>query len=470
VRGKLHYTAALIAREELELPDEAVRRMGQALDDAPAMGKAFEAVEEILAEREDWKGLVRAYTAMLKRLGDAATPAQQLYLWTRVGDIARDKLGDARAAMAAYEVAAALEPANVGRHEQLAALYLEAGASHADKAAAELHLLLRRFPDRLELYHQLFELYARAAQPDRAFCVARALLFLGHADEAERRHALGHGRAPARRRLTEELWQKHVLHPREDRLMNGIFALLMASLAATTAQPRAALALSPREQSAEDDPHPLARLYRRVAAVLGIQPAPELYLRAGREPGIQAANVADRGVLSPAVVIAAGAAEGDAAAFDVGKKLAYFRPERYVYYALATVPRLEAAFAAALAASGVAPAKEPEVEKLVRHLERTVPASVLEHVGALARKHPAAAGNGAVAVAVAAWITATDLTANRAGLIVADDLEVAARQIATERAAATALSAKERLRDLLAYAASEDYFAVRRHLGLEVAA
>jgi hypothetical protein len=111
------------------------------------------------------------------------------------------------------------------------------------------------------------------------------------------------------------------------------------------------------------------------------------------------------------------------------------------------------------------------VEKLVTHFKRTVSASVLEHVAALARKHPAAAGNGAgAAQAVAAWITATDLTANRIGLILANDLETAARQIATEKAAATSLSAKERLRDLLAFAASEDYFVVRRHLGLEVAA
>jgi hypothetical protein len=96
---------------------------------------------------------------------------------------------------------------------------------------------------------------------------------------------------------------------------------------------------------------------------------------------------------------------------------------------------------------------------------------VLEHAAALARKHPAAsAGNGAVGAAVTAWVTATDLTANRVGLILANDLETAARQIATEKAPVTSLSAKERLRDLLAFASSEDYFVVRRHLGLEVQA
>jgi tetratricopeptide (TPR) repeat protein len=161
--------------------------MGRALDDAPSMDKAFEAIERVLGERQDWKGLVRAYTQMIKRLGDGATAAQQLYLWTRLADIASEKLGDRPAAMAAYEVAAALEPNNVGRHEQLADLYLAAGASHVDKAAAELQLLLRRAPDRLELYHKLYGLYASSGQRDKAYCLAQALALLGR-------------RAPRRRR------------------------------------------------------------------------------------------------------------------------------------------------------------------------------------------------------------------------------------------------------------------------------
>jgi hypothetical protein len=302
--------------------------------------------------------------------------------------------------------------------------------------------------------------------------MAQALALLGQAG-AEEKALLDALRpraaAQALRRLTEELWQKAILHPREDRLMNGIFELLWSALAATTAQPRGALALSPREQASPDDPRPMARIFRYAVQVLGLQPAPELYLRAGRGEGIQAANVAEKGVLAPAVVIHdAPRGEGDGA-FEVGKKLAYFRPERYVYYALATAPKLEAAFGAALVAAGVQDgARDGEVERLAAHLRKTVAASVLEHVAALARKHPVA-GEAAVEQAVGGWITATDLTANRVGLIVANDLETAARMVATEKGVATTLPAKERLRDLLAFAASEEYFAVRRHLGLEVA-
>jgi hypothetical protein len=154
--------------------------------------------------------------------------------------------------------------------------------------------------------------------------------------------------------------------------------------------------------------------------------------------------------------------------FEVAKKLSFFRPERYVYYALPTLPRLEAAFSAALLSTGTSqrPSRDPEVEKLAAHIRRTVPATMLEQVAILGKKLASREGDGLVP----GWVTATDLTANRAGLILANDLETAARAVATEQGVQSAMGVKERLRDLLVFACSEDYFTVRRHLGLELGA
>src|SRR5262249_32084288 len=152
----------------------------------------------------------------------------------------------------------------------------------------------------------------------------------------------------------EELWQKAILHPREDRLLSGIFGSLMPSFAATTAQPHAALALNAKESSPPADPHPLARLFRYAVQVLGIAPQPELSLRPAQSDGIQAANVAEKGVLVPAMLISqphVGRKVDSENLFDMAKKLSFFRPERYVVYALPTLPRIEAAFEAALAAA-----------------------------------------------------------------------------------------------------------------------
>jgi hypothetical protein len=98
-------------------------------------------------------------------------------------------------------------------------------------------------------------------------------------------------------------------------------------------------------------------------------------------------------------------------------------------------------------------------------LRTSVPGPVLEQVGAVARKLNADPNNGVLV----GWRTATDLTANRVGFILCNDLEVAAKMVATESSPFTTLSAKDRLRDLIAYSASEEYFQVRKHLGFSIA-
>jgi tetratricopeptide (TPR) repeat protein len=478
-RAKYFYTAAVIARDEMKEADEAVEFFSRALDDAPTIPKAFEAVERILGERGDWKGLVRAYRKMIKRLAEGAPDAQLLQLWTRLGDIASEKVGDVDAAIAAYEVAAELDPGNVQRREQLAKLYLQAGPDKADKAVEELQFVLRRFPERGEIYKSLSRLYVDMGQTDKAYCLAAALAFLGQAtaEEKARYEALRPKQfSTAKRRLTEELWQKAIIHPREDRALNGIFASLMASLAATTAQPHSALELNPREAvDLDKDQRALARLFRYAVQILGVSPTPELYLRPQWKDGIRAANVAEKGVLTPAILVGEQYLGGATAAnrrgeretvFDVAKKLSFFRPERYVYYALPTLPRLETAFSAALLSSTGASqraGRDAEVDKLAQHIKRTVPGPLLEQVAVLARKLASREGDGLVP----GWVTATDLTANRVGLILSNDLETAARSVATEQGVTSTLSAKERLLDLLAYSCSEEYFAVRRHLGLD---
>jgi hypothetical protein len=420
-RAKYAYAAAVIARDEVGEVDLAVEHFERALDDDPAMPKAFDAVDRLLTDKEDYKGLARAYRKMLKRIGEDAPAEQLLRLWTRLGDICQDRLGDAEAAIAAYEVASSLAPEDVERHEQLANLYLEAGDSRRDDAIAELQVLLQSYPERVELYRALSDLYGEGDEVDKAFCLAQALVFLGAATpEEQRRYELHRPRSfvVAKRKLTEELWQKAIIHPREDKHVNAIFGSLAASLAGTTAQPPAAFKLQPRQRSESDkDPHLVARLFRYATTVLALDPAPSLYLSPDSGDGIRVANTTERGKLAPSVVIGAPhitkQSESELA-FEVGKRLAYLRPERYVTYALRTLPKIEGAFRAALAAAGVRPAAgDGDAAKLVAHLQKTVPAPVLEQVGAVGRKLGTRSDNGIVP----SWRSAADLTANRVGLI-----------------------------------------------------
>ena len=482
-RARFHYTAAVIARDELHDQELAVDKFHAALDDNPLTPKAFEGIDALLTARKDWKNLARAYRRQLKRIGEDAPTDKLLELWTRLGDICADHLGDTEAATEAYQVACELAPDDVARHEQLADLYLEAGEARRTEAIQELQFLLSHAPDRVELYKALASLYRAEHELDKAFCVAQALVFLGAASNEERmlyEKFRPRSFTPAPRRLTEELWQKAIIHPREDKAVGAIFASTLGALAAGTAQPITAFGLSPDSRTDLDrDPRAVSRVVKYVAGVLAIDPAPMVWLQEQGD-GLRVANTvglgADRQKLVPSLLVGAPVIDkGDERelAFEVGKRMAYLRPERFVTLAVGTLPKLEAAFSAAVLASGAHltghdgqpyAADNDDAKKLAGQLQRQVPGPLLEQVGELSHKLTGRLGNGLIA----GWRAATDLTANRVGFILANDFEVAAKGIATEGASLSSMSVKERLRELLAFAVSEPYFAVRRHLGLHV--
>ena len=474
-RARFHYAAAMIARDELDDSALALDKLAVALDDAPLTPHAFDAFDALLTARGDWKQLARAFRRQLTRVADAAPPETLLALWTRLGDLCLDQLDDREAATAAYQVAGELAPDDAARHEQLVELYLAAGSARRREAIVELQWLIGRSPNRVELYKALAPLYVAERELDKAWCVAQVLVFLGAASDDE--HALferfrAPGFAPAARRLTEELWHKAITHPAEDRELGAVFAATGPAIA--PAQPIRAFGLAPDDRiDLVHDARALPRIVRDVADVLAIEPAPMVWRSDG--DGLRVANtLGERARPVPSLLVGALPTSPDerALAFEVGKRLAYLRPERFVALAIATLPRLEAGFAAVRRASQPdAPADGPidaqintpvDADGLVARLRAGVPALILEQVGALA------ASVAERPDAVAAWRAATDLTANRAGFVVANDLETAARAIATEGTTLSGLAVHERLSDLLGYAASERYFAVRRHLGQQV--
>jgi golgin subfamily B member 1 len=482
-RARFHYTAAVIARDEVHDVDLAVERFHAALDDDPSTQKAFEAVEKLLIERKEWKSLARCYRKQIKRLGEEIPTDKALELWTKLGDVCSEHLNDNEAATEAYQVACELAPDDMTRHEQLADMYLESGEVRRSEAIRELQFLLTHSPDRVELYKALSSLYIAEHELDKAWCVAQVLTFLGAASPEETAMYQRYRSSqfvPATRRLTEELWQKSIIHPREDRHVGAIFASTLMATAGASAQPASAFGLDPNSRTdLERDTRLAARVVKYVSGVLALEPSPMVWIQETGD-GLRVANTiglgADQKKLVPSLLIGApqiGKTDERELAFEVGKRLAYLRPERFASLAMGSLPKLESAFAAAVLAGGqrvmghdgnVFEVTSDDARKLAASLRLAIPGQLLEQVGELSTKLSGRVGNGLIT----GWRTGTDLTANRVGLIVCNDFETASRGIATEGAAMSTMTVKERLRDLLAYAVSDSYFTVRRHLGVHV--
>ncbi len=175
VRAKYRHAAGLICRDELGRPEQAAKLLTEALDDDPSAERSAEALETLLRDRQEWKDLARFYRRALKRLGGETSDGkngERLRLWSAMGELCLDKLGERESAIAALEVALTFDRGNMKRHEQLADLYLQAGPDHTEKAIVEHQILLRADRGRVVSYRALKQLYVQQGQRDKAAAAA----------------------------------------------------------------------------------------------------------------------------------------------------------------------------------------------------------------------------------------------------------------------------------------------------------
>ena len=70
---------------------------------------------------------------------------------------------------------------------------------------------------------------------------------------------------------------------------------------------------------------------------------------------------------------------------------------------------------------------------------------------------------------LARWRRAVDASSHRAGLVVCGDLEVHAYMVSAERVVTDGSQVKDKIKELVLYSISEEFFTVRAQLGLTIA-
>jgi tetratricopeptide (TPR) repeat protein len=468
-RAALLQRAALIERDELESHEKAAELLERALDDAPGLVEAFDALEAILTEGKQWKELARALRTALRRLPEGgegdADRATRVRLSHRLGEVLRLHLDDLDGARAAYAVADALEPRNPGRQALLVELYALAGREHAEAAIALHQRLIAADPDRLPSYRALAQLYRDVGAEDKLWCVAATLCFLRKADDELR--AVFEARRPDRTAVTEripaELWRR-LAHPAEDVLVGRLFALAGPFVALAAAEAHTVLGLRRAERvDPASDERPAARALARACHALGTTP-PDLFFDGKEREALVLRNLREGATHTPALVVGTLEAKGqpsDLAELDfrVARAAALLRPETLLR-GLAPPALLQNALESLLAIGGALPVP---MDSLSEEIAALVPAELAGPLGEEARRLVAERGTSP---SVTAWMGGVDLTSARIAFALTGDLAAAAQVIVNAPPDSSPLPAKRRLKDLVAFSVSEDYFDVRRALGV----
>ena len=473
-RAAYHLAAAEIRRNELKDRAGALDAYDAALDELfheePLSPETrmrgldtFRIVDELVTTDKNWKYQEQAYRRMIKRL-PKDDPAL-VHLWDSLGEVYRTRLKHYQSALETLELAHSLDAAkSPDRAAKLAELYTMLGKRAPQQASQRAAKLAELDPMSPEAYRAIGTASLQAGKVDEAWCAARALVFLKQATPEETALYKQHRAREARKAtgyFDEASWS-YVAHPGEDRTISQIFALVWQGPVATRSGPVKAFDLRPKERlPVEDGTRMIAKLFRHAARVLGVA-LPDVYVQPARSGRLLLANCVDRGRLVPTVIVGRDLMTGyrdTELAASIGALLAQLRPAYYLRLALPSVDELEAGLAAAAQVAG----RQLGRAKLAP-IRDAFAAEIAQRIGSRADALAALVARLPEQLDVTRWRNAVDATAQRAGLLVSGELAAAARMLSTESGA----HGTQRVRELVAYSVSPEYFAARRHLGVAV--
>ena len=440
------------------------------------MLKAFQAIDTMLTKDREWKTLERSYRKMLKRLPQEGNEPLKVTLWSNLAEIYRSRMQDFKSAAAAFEVAAKLDPDDVARHIKLAELYerlmVDSPTEYVDSAVREHQILIASEPFRYESYHALFNIYVKASATDKAFCVASVLSFLKKATAEEEAYVEQHRRGDfvmARQRLSEETLRRHVFHPDQDLYLTGILGLIAPAVAAWRAVDLPAT-LNPNEViDIEIDPSLFSRMAKYTKDVLNVS-KPDVFLRPSDPGDLKLMNFKRNNAIHPSMVVFQNLLRGKSEAhlaFALGRNMMDLYLPHFCYVALDRTPQnLKQVFLACLRAVGMPVGdNNAALDQIAREITSRMQPAALDRLRSLIQKFVDAGGS----TDVKRWAAAVELTSYRVGLLLCHDLRIAGQMISQEQAMlGSAMGPRDKIKELVLYSISEDYFAARRAIGVQV--
>jgi tetratricopeptide (TPR) repeat protein len=477
-----------IRRDELKDVDGAADAFNAALDVDHRFVEAFSALEAMLGGASQWKALEDNYARMLSRIPKTPdTHVARMALWRALGDLYLRVLKNTEGAVAAYGVVAKGLPDDAEVQETFAEVAGQVPGKE-EEAIAALRRALPNTGDPRKACGQLVRLLALRKDYDGAWLAAQAVAGLvGEPgdDEKEILTKLGpyaKKKEVAQRALTDRLWQTNIFHPKVRTPLSELMGILFEQVGHLFAVPFQQYQIVPKKHRIDvgsaQEYH--VHHYRYVARLFGME-AMELYSpflvatrerlsRRTNEPAPEPMINVELLQTHPACVRVGGKFFGEQGQKEVyyllGRTLALARPELALGQRLAP-DRLEALLQAALAlvVGQIRPTVDPRLfEETRRLLEKNLSEPARAALAKVARAYlPTATPTD-----VRAWLEGVELTAARAGLFVAGEMEPVKRMVTGETGSTFRVPPRTKLRDLLVFATSEELHEVRVAVGTHV--
>jgi tetratricopeptide (TPR) repeat protein len=468
-QSQYFFTIGSLFRDQMGKPSEALEFFNKALDINPMNLAPFEAIDKLVTEARDWNTQQREYRKMLARVVSVESEEAvnlRFVLLKNLGEIYRTRMQDMPRAIDSYRAAFSMNPDDEQVANVLAELYERTGDNGPE--VIELHQrLIGLSLSRFDSYHALFKAFLSTREFDKAWCVSAALtLFSKQTPEQEAyyKRYLTPQVQQARRSVSEALWTK-LVHPDADAEISRIFATIANGIRDDYAQDFKRWQVNKRRDKIDPtQPMPLTAMLRYSFERIGV--APMAIYATQAYPGLYNANLDPPGLVAGPDMLA-GKTERELA-FICSKTVALCRPEYYLGSGFNTTDSLKIFFYAAIAlvtGNVLGDAPVDVVRGYVDALMR-MPEPVLAQL----RNQVTTYLNQGRNPDLSAWLRGIDHTASRVGLLFSGDVRTAAECIRNEPAPVGKEKQKDRLVELVKFSLSDDYFTLRKELGLALQA
>ncbi len=467
-KAKYLHTAAMVAAREIGDPDLALGLLDAALEADPSHEGAMQEALAIRRRLADWDGIKDLLKARAQKLAAAGQHKELLSTLDELGET-YERLGSVEQAARVYESALDVEPDGVRWLERLARTYAS-DAAYADQAIDTLALWVEVDPYRPDPYQLMRRVHTQSRHADGAWLSCQALHVLGQAQPDESRFYArfrNEELVVARRRLSAEEWMELVMPADGEPLITSLFSLIQPYVLSVRGRPETAYGLSIEDElDMERYPHGLVYAFYHGAQVLPAD-EPRIFQRQ-TDP----ARVTPLATPDPAVVLGAGAFSEDMgpleSAFLAGSELAHQLPGLRLRTVLPNLTALKAWLLGAIRLVKpkfpVAPELEASVAEAASVLQGAASGEYRDHLVHTVSKLL----SDSAALDLKRWIRSVDQAADRAGLILCGDLDVAANFVRNEAARPGAQESVARARDLLVYSVGRAHLSVRERLGVTV--
>lgn len=465
-RGPYRFLQADVALRREGSEPRALAFLEVALDEDPQHDLALSTLTALRAKREEWEALAQVHERLAQRLAGLEDAARAWEVVRRLALLRRDRLGDPAGSREAFRTAVALRPDDLESRAALADLLV---SIDGDAAEAELAAVSTRAPLRAETYQRLFDLHAAHGRSDAAWLAATCLEELG-VTSAAHEAAIDHFRtyAPIRpRKAVDPAWWDELLRaPGADSIVCEILRIIGDAATQIRLESLKLQALDPARKQDKETTVSVVRTFHWASRTLGIE-TPDLYVMDAVPSGIAALQTKmPSTALGPQVTAGMTVQQ---LAFLVGRHLTYYRPEHYALVFFPTLAELSSLVLAAMRVVIPAIPAPPRPERgpaLDVALGARLGQEARTKLARVVARLDARGGT----MDLLAWIRHVELTAARAGLLLAGDLRVAMRLLKSESRAIGELSFDVKRGDLLAFAASRGARELRERMGVTGAA